>query len=196
VTTGEHASNAEHLAEMDRLLREIQVELDPDREAAPALQAAPSQSQPPPASPHEPPPPPPAPPAPPTHDAPDHGASTTPPESESQLLTLAELTAGLLASIRQLLNGYERVLVQIRPDPTPPRPTRPPRPAATAQQPYRRPPDPGVTVTAGPFRHLDAVHEFEEAVSRLPGVREVAVRGYEGSDRAIIEVRLDRAHGG
>jgi hypothetical protein len=39
---------------------------------------------------------------------------------------------------------------------------------------------------------VDALRAFERAVSRLPGVREVAVRGYEGADRAIIEVRLDR----
>ena len=38
MTTGEHASTAEHLAEMDRLLRDIQVELEPGREPAPALE--------------------------------------------------------------------------------------------------------------------------------------------------------------
>jgi hypothetical protein len=49
-----------------------------------------------------------------------------------------------------------------------------------------------VTLAAGPFATLEALREFEQAVSRLPGVREVAIRGYEGTDRAIIEVRLDQ----
>jgi hypothetical protein len=55
-----------------------------------------------------------------------------------------------------------------------------------------RPDSPEVTLSAGPFATLEALREFEQAVSSLPGVREVAVRGYEGSDRAIIEVRLRR----
>jgi hypothetical protein len=49
-----------------------------------------------------------------------------------------------------------------------------------------------VTLSAGPFASLEALHEFERAVSRIPDVRDVAVRGYEGTDRAIIEVRLHR----
>jgi hypothetical protein len=47
-----------------------------------------------------------------------------------------------------------------------------------------------VTVSAGPFRRLEALREFERAVADLPGVREVAVQEYERGDRAIIEVRL------
>ena len=47
-----------------------------------------------------------------------------------------------------------------------------------------------MTLSAGPFANIEALHEFEEALSRMPGVRDVAVRGYEGTDRAIIDVRL------
>jgi hypothetical protein len=86
----------------------------------------------------------------------------------------------LLASIRELLLGYERVMSPI--PSIPPRPTR------------RRRESPAITVSAGPFPSTEAVHEFEQAVSRIPGVREVAVREYEGADRAVIEVRLDHSN--
>ena len=153
---------------MDKLLRDIQVELVPDREPAPAMsaddaisvpseRAAPATASPPP--------------APPAPAAPD-----------PQLQSLTELSARLLASMRELLAGYERILV---PGSRPVRRSAPsrPRPASDSSD---------VTLSAAPFLSLAALHEFEEALARLPGVREVAVRGYEGADRAIIEVRLDR----
>jgi hypothetical protein len=46
-------------------------------------------------------------------------------------------------------------------------------------------------VSAGPFTSTDAVREFERELARLPGVRDVMVRGYEPGNRAIIEVQLD-----
>ncbi len=98
---------------------------------------------------------------------------------DPQLEALSDLSARLLASTRELLAGYERMLV---------RPSQSPPPGRTSR---RRRDSPDVTVSAGPFRSLDALREFEQAVSHLPGVREVAVQGYEGTDRAIIEVRLD-----
>ncbi len=48
-----------------------------------------------------------------------------------------------------------------------------------------------MTLSAGPFASIEALHEFEAALSHLRGVREVVVRGYEGTDRAIIDVQLD-----
>jgi len=122
---------------MDRLLRDIQAELVPGREPAPALVAELAA----PASPATPAPPPAA------HD--------------QQTQAITELSARLLASVRELLAGYERMLV-----------------GRTAP------------LSAAPFPSIDAVREFEAAVARLPGVREVAVQGYDGTDRAIIEVRL------
>jgi hypothetical protein len=172
VTTGEHVSSAEHLAEMDRLLRDIQVELEPGREPAPALAAPPPDAE---VEASEP--------------APQAPQATG---GGDQFQALSLLAARLLASMRELLDGYEQFLVRI-PSVSPPAPVRP--------RPTTRPPaaqsrdDPGVTVAAGPFVSLDALCSFEHAVSRLPGVRDVAVRGYEGSDRAIIEVRLDRNGG-
>jgi hypothetical protein len=149
------------LVELDRLLRDIQTELLPEREPAPLLAAA----SPPAAEPTAPPP----------ADEPSAPLATPDP----QLRTASELSAHLVASMRELLAGYERVLVGSA---APPSARRPPR---------RRPASPDVTVSAAPFRSLDALREFEQAVSRLPGVREVAIQGYEGADRAIIEVRLD-----
>ena len=49
-----------------------------------------------------------------------------------------------------------------------------------------------VTVTAGPFSSLEAVRDFERALVTLPNVDSVEVRGYEGEDRAMVDVRLSR----
>jgi hypothetical protein len=151
---------------MDRLLRDIQAELEPEREPAPVLgdepPAAARSADPAPS----PPPPAPAP------------ALATGPATEA----ISDLSARLLASTRELLAGYEQVLVG-RPAPQPTR--RPVRP---------RPDTPDVTLSAAPFASLEALREFEHAVSRLPSVRDVVIRGYEGTDRAIIEVRLDQGN--
>jgi hypothetical protein len=177
-----------HLAEMDRLLHDVQVGLVPGREPSPPLAPQlPLESQP--QRPLEPQPPlesqPQPPPAPATGDEPARAAATAPPATDApQLQAFSELSARLLASTRELLAGYERVLVpSARPHPPPPR-----RPAR------HRPDSADVTMAAGPFASLEALREFEQAVSRLPGVRDVAVRGYEGADRAIIEVRLDQSN--
>ncbi|MBV9604842.1 MAG: hypothetical protein JO027_07035 [Solirubrobacterales bacterium] len=156
------------LVEMDRLLRDIQVELAPEREPAPAL------TDPVPAADHIPVP----------DDVP---ARHQVPAPDPPIQALSDLSARLLASTRELLAGYEQVLVG-----------RPPAPPPARRAVRRRPdapdaPDaPDVTLSAAPFANLEALREFEQAVSGLPGVREVTVQGYEGSDRAIIVVRLDQ----
>jgi hypothetical protein len=175
------------LVEMDRLLRDIQAELAPDREPAPVLEdpealiasapasapSAPSADSSAPATAASPAPAPATDPAPP--GAPD-----------PQLQVLGELSGRLLASTRELLAGYERVLVG---------PASPPPARGSAQPRTRhRPEASDVTLAAGPFVSLEALRAFELAVAQLPGVRDVAVRGYEGADRAIIEVRLDQSN--
>jgi hypothetical protein len=84
-----------------------------------------------------------------------------------QVEALTELRASLLVSIRALLDGYEAALR-----------ASPGEPDALA-------------LAAGPFRSIDAVRAFERRLSALPEVREVSRRGYEGTDRAIVEVRLE-----
>jgi hypothetical protein len=160
-----------HLEQLDRLLYDVQSELDPDREPRPVLVTAAIPDAPAPPPPPEPPPIPEPPPPPPVREPspppppPDPLLDATP-----QLQALTEVAERLTAATRELLAGYERMLA-----PTPPR-----RPELAAP----------VTVSAGPFANIEALHEFEEALSRMPGVRDVAVRGYEGTDRAIIDVRL------
>jgi hypothetical protein len=47
-----------------------------------------------------------------------------------------------------------------------------------------------VTVTAGPFAAAEELRRFQGALSEIPGVRDVRIRGYEGADGAIIDVTL------
>ena len=88
-------------------------------------------------------------------------------ELRRQVGALTELRASLLVSIRALLDGYEAAL----------------------------PASPGdaevLSLAAGPFRSIAAVRAFERRLSELPEVRAVSRRGYEGTDRAIVEVRLE-----
>jgi hypothetical protein len=172
-----------HLEELDRLLYDVQAELVPDRDPRPVLvrdavtMAIPDPPAPPPPAPPAPPPPAPPPPAPPLPEpsppppVPEPPPPPPPPEPalDQQIRVLTELSERLVASMRELLNGYERVL-------------------APASRRHHEPA--GVTLNAGPFADIDALREFEAALSDFRGVREVTVRGYEGADRAIIDVRL------
>ncbi|HEX4280020.1 MAG TPA: hypothetical protein VHZ27_04590 [Solirubrobacteraceae bacterium] len=194
-----------HLAEMDRRLRDVQAELvphggprpalEPDRGQRPELvpdggprpalepeapEAAipdpPVPAPPPPPIPEPPPPPPAEPPLPPEPVPPPIPEPPPPPpipepalDAGVQIRALTELSERLIASMRELLDGYERVLTL----------------------PHRRRAEPtGVTMSAGPFASIEALHDFEAALARVRGVRGVVVRGYEGTDRAIIDVRL------
>lgn len=190
-----------HLEELDRLLYDVQTELAPDRNPRPVLVSEMSESAlaipdapvpapapdpsapapPPPAPLPEPPPQPPTPePPPPPQPAEPPPVPAPPPipapvlDSRHQVEALTELSERLVASMRELLVGYERVLAPAsRPRPEPAPPVSAP-----------------VTLLAGPFASVEALREFESALSHLRGVREVTVRGYEGTDRAIIDVRL------
>ena len=85
---------------------------------------------------------------------------------------LDELTH-LLGSLHEVLGGIEGLLTRI----------------ATGDQPSHE-----ATISAGPFRTMDEVREFERDLAAVPGVREVTVRGYEGAANAIIDVHLGRDH--
>jgi hypothetical protein len=47
-----------------------------------------------------------------------------------------------------------------------------------------------VTLKAGPFADTGALRAFTERLAELPGVDKVSVRGFEGADRAILDVEL------
>jgi hypothetical protein len=93
---------------------------------------------------------------------------TAPGDSRSDLGDLREL----VSSVRELLGGIEAVLVRIEAGD---------HPGADTDE---------ATIAAGPFTTIEAVRAFEREVAALPGVRDAAVRGYEGAARAIIDVRL------
>src|SRR5947209_5682533 len=84
-----------------------------------------------------------------------------------QVEELTEMHAGLLASIFEAIEGLRGAL------------SRMPRLSATE-----------VTVSAGPFGTVEAVRAFEALLATLPGVRDVTLRGYEGEDRAVLDVEL------
>jgi hypothetical protein len=190
------------LAEFDRRLREIQAELLAEEVApAPALEDAPPLPEDAPPLPEDAPlAPEDAPPAPEPQPRPDpvvapppepdrslpgaqravtHGRAgplaellaqlrTTPDQRRSDLGDLREL----VSSVRSLLGGIEAVLVRLE----------------GGDQPDAEPDE--ATIAAGPFTTIEAVRAFERELAALPGVRDAAVRGYEGAARAIIDVRL------
>jgi hypothetical protein len=104
-------------------------------------------------------------------------ASVPPPaepaRDSAELELLGTMYSDLLASVRRLLDGYETALRRLSHSS-----------AAPAADP--------IEVTAGPFRDTEALREFQRTLSRLPGVRDVALRGYRSGDRAIIEVQLEQ----
>ncbi|MEO6858694.1 MAG: hypothetical protein ABI323_08920 [Solirubrobacteraceae bacterium] len=93
---------------------------------------------------------------------------------ESALVArLRELTTAqesVLSSIRELLGAVERVAMA---EP------RAPVPVGTP-----------FSVSAGPFASTEALRSFQAALQSLPEVRSVELRGFEGGDRAILDVHL------
>jgi hypothetical protein len=88
------------------------------------------------------------------------------------LIRLRELTAqqeGVLASMRQVLGTIQRVATV-------------PSAASGAGGP--------LSVSAGPFASTEVLRSFRVALEALPGVSAVELRGFEGGDRAILEVHL------
>lgn len=229
------------LAEIDRKLRAIQVDLDPEREPSPsrALPDTPAAPEPveampvprepddgavPPASPVPPPPPAsqpraapapkPEPPAPSSNREPGRGRSGplaallqrsarqsapvgTPPATPGSAETTAalpvstppasrpptapqpgmvppEMHAKLLSAMRDLLDAYGWTLQQL--------------PVAAD---LLRPGEPApVSLSVGPFADTTAVRAFESELERIPGVRGVVLRGYEGENRAMFDVQV------
>jgi hypothetical protein len=100
-----------------------------------------------------------------------------PPRVELPSLT-REPAVDLIAELRSLAATQERLLASLR---------------ELAQIPAAAPADARpdiVAVSVGPLESTDALRAFERALSGLAGVRAVQVRGYEGGDRALLDVYL------
>ncbi|HEY3727508.1 MAG TPA: hypothetical protein VGL51_10065 [Solirubrobacteraceae bacterium] len=101
----------------------------------------------------------------PPSDPPPQGAALL-----DELRRLATAHERVLESTRQLLAAYERALASL-----------PPNASSTVRE---------FSVSAGPFQSTEALRGFERTLAKIPEVREVTVRGYEGEDRAIVDVHL------
>jgi hypothetical protein len=159
------------LADIDRKLRAIQVDLDPEREPRPSRPLAPPPEQPPPgrsgplasllqrSSPRP---------------VPPRASAALPPALGAMLPP--EMHAKLVSAMRDLLDAYGWTLRQLPVAPAP------------APEPAGEPPP--LAMSVGPFANTAAVRAFEQELVRLPGVREVTLRGYEGENRAMFDVQL------
>jgi hypothetical protein len=85
---------------------------------------------------------------------------------------LIELHERLLSSMRVLLGAYEAAIAGL---------STSEKGSAVRE----------FTVVAGPFTSTESLRKFERTLAAIPDVREVAIRGYEGEDRAIVDVRLN-----
>ncbi|MDQ6836523.1 MAG: hypothetical protein M3016_10095 [Actinomycetota bacterium] len=93
-------------------------------------------------------------------------------DPSGQLHELMVAQEDVLSSMRELLQRLERVATV--------------RPAWSDSAPEVGP----VSVSAGPFASTEALRAFEQALQGLPEVSAVQVRGFEGGDRAIVDVHL------
>jgi hypothetical protein len=89
-------------------------------------------------------------------------------EMLSRLCELVATQEGMLASMRELLAAAQRRADAAR------------SPEAAS----------AVGVRAGPFSSTEALRSFRAALEALPGVRAVELRGFEGADRAILDIHL------
>jgi hypothetical protein len=121
-----------------------------------------------------------------------------PPSSETaellaEVKVLTETQTRLIAASERLLEAFAHTIES--PSHSPP---QSPSPSETASPPGlftpTSPPLPsaGIEIAAGPFADTEALRQFERALEQLDAVRRVTVRGYEGSDRAILDVELAR----
>jgi hypothetical protein len=113
--------------------------------------------------------------------SPDQGATSESAELLAQVKALTETQTRLLEASERLLEAFARVLE------APPEPASPPGLFMPTTPPPQRA---GVEIAAGPFADTESLRGFERALEQLDAVRRVTVRGFEGSDRAILDVEL------
>jgi hypothetical protein len=184
-----------YLTEIDRRLRAIQAELRPGQAAPPPPAPAirPIEHQPPPArrgrtgplsailgrAPMQ------SSQAEPAH-APEPVQAPAPAEPSGaselvdQVRALTEVQARLVDVSERLLESFAR----IADDGPQAGPFSPPTTRVTPIE---------IELNAGPFAATEALREFERALAALDPVRRVTVRGYQGPDRAILDVELEPA---
>lgn len=112
--------------------------------------------------------------------APTESSAETAAEMINRLRELTTAQEAVLASMRELLGAVERVAVA---DPLA-------RPLAPAAIPPAAGAGPPLGVSAGPFASTEALRSFQAELESLPEVRAVELRGFEGGDRAILDVHL------
>ena len=95
---------------------------------------------------------------------PEPGPRSEPSTLEQEVRAIGELQERLISAIEGLVEAYE---------------------APSSVEPT------GVTLKAGPFADTAALRAFTERLTELPGVEKVIVRGFEGADRAIVDVELE-----
>ncbi len=189
------------LAEIDRRLREIQAGLEPDliggapdspppRDPPPPAASEPaSRSDPPPeTTPGHPPPVVPEPRLPPVPGPASNGEPPRSPRSGPLAALLARSRrrradpADEMATLVRMHNGLlEAVGDLVR--------------LLGAQAPALPHEQSGGVVSAGPFTTPEQVESFVTELAELEPVREVSLLGYEGADRALIEVQLGGSSG-
>jgi hypothetical protein len=98
------------------------------------------------------------------------------PELLKQVKAMTEMQVKLLAASERLIEAFVRIVES---------PAQPPGLFTPTTPPPRR-----TEIAAGPFADTEALRQFERALAQVDGVRRVAVRGYEGSDRAVFDVEL------
>ena len=112
----------------------------------------------------------------------------------AELRGLVSDQARLLDRLAELVSVGERLLAGAgEPPPAVPRSAPLEEPGHVAATPPAATAAGALTVTAGPFASLDAVRAFERTLATLPGVTSAEVRGYEGGDRAVVDVHLSGA---
>jgi hypothetical protein len=84
----------------------------------------------------------------------------------------------VLDELRALVDTQERLLHSVRE-------------LLRAHQPAAGPDDPGrLGLTVGPLHSPEDLRAFESALAELPAVDAIQLRGYEGGDRAVLDVQL------
>ncbi len=152
------------LAEIDDRLRAIQTGLADDI-GAPSLRAVQISE-----------------PGPPADDAEDRAVRGEAVSLLAELRALAAAQERLLQSIADLLAGNE---------PPPARRSSELTPARRSSNGIATGPLRGLGLSVGPLDNTEALRAFELALAGLDGVSGVEIRGYEGGDRALLDVHLE-----